>query len=117
MPPVLSTKRSPVVIDKYFPNSKIIIDRFHVTKCLTKCIDKTRRRLQKLISKERSEKLKNLRWIILKNNEDLIKEEKEKLEFAFECSKGIKPIGFSTSLNQVVYKRSSSSFTHMPLFI
>ena len=31
-----------------------------------------------------------MRWIILKNNEDLTKEEKEKLEFAFECSKGIK---------------------------
>lgn len=78
------------LVKKYFPNTEIIIDRFHVSKCLNKCIDKTRRRLQKLISKERSEQLKNLRWIILKNNEDLTSEEKEKLEFAFECSEGIR---------------------------
>ena len=77
-------------IKKHFPNSEIIIDRFHVMKCLNKCIDKTRRRLQKLIAKDRSEKLKDLRWIILKNNKDLTKEEKDKLKFAFECSNGIK---------------------------
>lgn len=77
-------------IKKYFPNSEIIIDRFHVMKCLNKCIDKTRRRLQKLIAKDRSKKLKDLRWVILKNNEDLTNEEKEKLKFAFECSQGIK---------------------------
>jgi len=78
------------LIKKYFPNTEIIVDRFHVAKCLNKCIDKTRRRLQKLISKERSEKLKDLRWIILKNNKDLTTQEKEKLKFAFECSNGIK---------------------------
>lgn len=78
------------LIKTYFPNAKVIIDRFHVMQCLLKCIDKTRRRLQKLIAKDRSEKLKGLRWIILKNNEDLTSEEKEKLQFAFECSKGIK---------------------------
>ncbi len=78
------------LIKKYFPNSEIVIDRFHVMKCLNKCIDKTRRRLQNLISKERSKQLKNLRWIILKNNEDLTIEEKEKLQFAFECSEGIR---------------------------
>ena len=77
-------------IKKYFPNAEITVDRFHVTKCLHKCIDKTRRRLQKIIAKDRSEKLKGLRWIILKNKKDLTNEEKEKLQFAFECSKGIK---------------------------
>ena len=77
-------------IKKHFPNSEIIIDRFHVMKCLNKCIDKTRRRLQKLIAKDRSDKLKDLRWIILKNNKDLTNEEKSKLKFAFECSSGIK---------------------------
>ena len=78
------------LVKKYFPNAKIVVDRFHVMKCLLKCIDKTRRRLQKIIAKDRSEKLKDLRWIILKNNENLTLEEKEKLYFAFECSKGIK---------------------------
>lgn len=78
------------LVKEYFPNAKIIVDRFHVMKSLNKCIDKTRRRLQKLIAKDRSEKLKNLRWIILKNNEDLTEDEKNKLTFAFECSKGIK---------------------------
>ena len=79
-----------ILIEKHFPNATIILDRFHVMKCLNKCIDKTRRRLQKLIAKDRSEKLKDLRWIILKNNKDLTVEDKEKLQFAFECSKGIK---------------------------
>ena len=78
------------LVKKCFPNCKIVIDRFHVMRCLNKCIDKTRRRLQKLIAKDRSKKLKGLRWIILKNNEDLTTEEREKLLFAFECSSGVK---------------------------
>ncbi len=93
-------------IKKYFSNCEIIIDRFHVTKCLNKCIDKTRRRLQKLISHERSKQLKNLRWIILKNHKDLTLEEKEKLEFAFECSEGLKKMyNFKEKIRQVFEKK------------
>lgn len=80
------------LIHKFFSNCKIIIDRFHVMKCLNKCIDKTRRRLQKLINKEDSKQLKNLRWLILKNGDELTEEERQKLSFAFECSKPLEQI-------------------------
>jgi len=77
------------LLREFFTNCQIIIDRFHVMKSLNKCIDKTRRRLQKLINKEDSKQLKNLRWIMLKNGKDLIEEEKKKLSFAFERSKAL----------------------------
>lgn len=80
------------IIGDLFPNCKITIDRFHVMKSLNKCLDKTRRRLQKLINKEDSKQLKNLRWIMLKNGEDLVEEEKQKLCFAFERSYELKKI-------------------------
>ena len=80
------------LIREFFSNCKIIIDRFHVMKCLNKCIDKTRRRLQKLINKEDSKQLKNLRWIILKNGDELTEEERQKLSFAFERSKPLEQI-------------------------
>lgn len=96
------------LVEKYFPNAKIVVDRFHVTKCLNKCIDKTRRRLQKLIAKDRSEKLKNLRWIILKNNEDLTNEEKDKLKFAFECSQGIKEMYWLKEDIRTVFEKKIS---------
>jgi transposase len=80
------------IIQHFFPNCKITIDRFHVMSCLNKRIDKTRRRLQKLIKKEDSKKLKNLRWIMLKNGEDLVEEEKQKLRFAFERSHELEKI-------------------------
>lgn len=80
------------LLREFFTKCQIIIDRFHVMKSLNKCIDKTRRRLQKLINKEDSKRLKNLRWIMLKNGDDLREEEKEKLIFAFERSKALKQI-------------------------
>lgn len=98
-------------IKKYFPNSVIVIDRFHVTKCLNKCIDKTRRRLQKLIAKDRSKKLKDLRWIILKNHKDLTAEEKEKLKFAFECSTGIKEMYELKEAIRAVFEKKISKET------
>ena len=96
------------LIKKHFPNAIIIVDRFHVMKCLNKCIDKTRRRLQKLIAKDRSEKLKDLRWIILKNNKNLTPEEKEKLQFAFECSTGIKEMYELKEAIRAVFEKNIS---------
>lgn len=96
------------LVKKYFPNAKIIVDRFHVMKCLLKCIDKTRRRLQKIIAKDRSEKLKGLRWIVLKNKKDLTPEEKEKLHFAFECSKGIKEMYELKENIRAVFEKNTS---------
>ncbi len=61
----------PKVIEKIFPNAKIVIDRFHVMKLVNKSLNKIR-----LILGLKG--LKN-RTILLKNYQDLTEEEKEKL--------------------------------------
>lgn len=96
------------LIQKYFSNAEIIIDLFHTIKCLNKCIDKTRRRLQNLINKEDGKKLKNLRWIILKNKEDITDEEKQKLSFAFELSKPLEQLYTFKEKVRAIFKKKIS---------
>ncbi len=59
---------------------KIVIDRFHVMKNLTGALTKCRREIQRGMSKESRDELKGLRWILVKNECNLDKEEKVKLK-------------------------------------
>jgi len=58
---------------------KIVIDRFHVMENLNAAITKCRREIQRDMSKEERDELKGLRWILVKNEENLNEEEKAKL--------------------------------------
>lgn len=68
------------------PNAEIVADRYHVTKNLNEVLDKARRALQKHLPKDVASKLKGLRWVLLKAQEDLDGEEKEKLQAVYELS-------------------------------
>ncbi len=66
---------------------KIIIDRFHVAKLYRKGLDTLRKsemkRLKNILSKGRYTKLKNVMWILRKDNNKLTDEEVETLQFLF----------------------------------
>jgi len=68
------------------PNAEIVADRYHVTKNLNEVLDKARRALQKHLPKDVASKLKGLRWVLLKAQEDLDDSEKEKLQTVYELS-------------------------------
>jgi transposase len=63
---------------------KIVIDRFHVMKNLTGALTKCRREIQRGMSKEERDELKGLRWILVKNEDNLDKDEKAKLNAMYK---------------------------------
>jgi transposase len=68
------------------PQAEIVADRYHVTKNLNEVLEKARRALQKHLPKDVASKLKGLRWVLLKAQEDLDDKEKEKLQTVYELS-------------------------------
>lgn len=73
-------------INDCFPNADVVIDRFHLSQHLHNQIDKARKHIQNRIRKETGDKNKvfGIRWALLKNLEDLTKEELSKLLDACE---------------------------------
>ena len=72
----------PKVVKEVFPNTKIVIDRFHVMQPVIKELNKLR--------KSTGMKIKGSRFILLKNNVDLTEEQKIKLEDILKCSKHLR---------------------------
>jgi transposase len=58
---------------------KVVVDRFHVMKQLNDALTKSRREIQRGMSKKERDELKGLRWILVKNESSLDDEEKAKL--------------------------------------
>jgi transposase len=61
-----------------FPNATLVVDRFHFYSHLNKAVDGQRKNLRRLFKDE--EDFKNLKWLLLKNGEDLTPEQKKKLD-------------------------------------
>lgn len=60
---------------------KIVVDRFHVMKQLNAALTKCRREIQRgMKSKEDRDKLKGLRWVLVKNEDNLNAEQKQQLK-------------------------------------
>jgi transposase len=72
----------PKVIETVFPNAVVVIDRFHVMKAVNNDLNKIR--------KQSGVKVKNNKFILLKNGVDLSEEEKEKLELILQQSKRLR---------------------------
>lgn len=60
-----------------FSNATIVVDRFHFFTHLQKAVDSCRKSLRKEFPN--AEELKNVKWLFLKNNENLSIEQKEQL--------------------------------------
>jgi len=72
----------PKVVKEVFPNAKIVIDRFHVMQPVIKELNQLR--------KSTGIKIKDSRYILLKNNINLTEEQKIKLEDILKCSKRLR---------------------------
>jgi len=75
------------VIQQVFPNAKIVYDRFHVMKAINQDLKKIIRQCK---SKTDKLKIKNVKYLLLKNNNNLNEEEKENLEKILACSKRLR---------------------------
>jgi len=68
----------------------VVVGRYHVAKNYRECVDKVRkrecRRLKKELSETEYEEIKGVMWATRKNNEDLISDERKKLNLLFEYS-------------------------------
>lgn len=62
------------------PQAMIVIDKFHVIKEVNNALEAVRKEFQKTLTKERRISLKNSRWLMLRNTEDLNCEESRRLE-------------------------------------
>jgi transposase len=72
----------PKVIEKVFPNAVVVIDRFHVMKAVNSNLN--------TIRKQSGIKVKNNKFILLKNGIDLSNEENEKLELILKQSERLR---------------------------
>lgn len=73
----------------------VVVDRYHVAKNYRECVDKVRkrecRRLKKTLPEaEYAEVVKDIMWIIRKNNRDLTADERKKLRRLFEYTPKLK---------------------------
>jgi transposase len=73
----------------------IVVDRYHVAKNYRECVDKVRKRERRRLEKtlpetEYKEVVKDMMWIIRKNNRDLAADERKKLRRLFEYSPKLK---------------------------
>ncbi len=66
------------------PNTTIVIDRFHVMKNLNAAITSYRREIQRNLPKEHRDKYKGYRWVLVKNEENMEREDIAKLEKMME---------------------------------
>lgn len=73
------------VVTEHLPKAKIVVDRFHVQQHLNDALTKVRRKIQKDLTDQQKETIKGSRWLLVRNKEDLTKEEKEKLDEVFKA--------------------------------
>lgn len=63
-------------ISQNFPQTHIVFDHFHVVKLMNDKLNKVRKRVTSKMDATQQKQLKGLRFIFLKNNEDLSEDAK-----------------------------------------
>lgn len=76
--------------EQNLPNARRVVDRFHVMKNLNEALTKARRTIQKNADETTKELLKGCRWLLVKNQENLTEEQKQKLARMLEASPELK---------------------------
>ena len=61
------------------PKARLTVDRFHVMKQLNERLGQMRRKIQRALPEEKKDMLKGMRWILVKNREELSAEEESRL--------------------------------------
>jgi len=75
------------VIQEIFPNARIVYDRFHIMKILNEELNKIRGKYKNELSKLN---IKNIKYLLMKNGEDLTENERKLLEAILKCSSRLK---------------------------
>lgn len=70
----------------FFPNAKIIIDRFHVVRFCTQAMDNVRKNVQKQLSADQRRYFKRSRWLLLKHRDELLDEDRAALDVMLRFS-------------------------------
>ena len=76
-----------------FPNARLILDRFHITKLLNESLDTFRKELRK--TDKDNEHYKKLKWILYKQYHTLSDKQLDDLDLAFADSPDLKKIYFA----------------------
>jgi transposase len=69
------------VAQTYFPNAKIVADRFHYSRYIVQAVDTVRKEVQSQLTPEERRYFKHSRKLLLSRNETLSKEQKEELNY------------------------------------
>jgi transposase len=64
----------------YLPNATSVVDRFHVMKNLNEALSQTRRKAQKKLDEPAQKALKGIRWLLVRNREDLTDAQRQELD-------------------------------------
>jgi transposase len=105
------------VIKAKLPQAEIVADRFHVMKHLNHAIAKIRCKLQAKSDKAGYELLKGLRWILVRNRDDLKPEEELKLQAALSAFPELRTAyllkeRFVTIANRIHDRSQAERFLH-----
>ena len=100
------------VIRKVFPNARIVIDRFHVMIHVNADLKKI---IKQCKNKFKHLKIKNAKYLLLKNQEDLSLEEKEKLESILNCSRRLREAYELKEKFRAIYECSQTLEVGRPL--
>jgi transposase len=77
----------PKVIEQVFPNASVVIDRFHVMKYVNEDLDKIIRQSKKRF---KHLKMKNAKYLLLRNKSDLDEEQVVQVEQLLSCSQRLR---------------------------
>lgn len=69
-----------VAAQTHLPNATSVVDRFHVMKNLNDALSQTRRQAQKKLDEAAQKALKGVRWLLVRNREDLTAEQRRQLD-------------------------------------
>ena len=90
------------------PNARLVIDRFHVVKCFNDKLTAYRRELQREIEDETEKKhLKNTRWLLVSNPENLSEKGEAKLAQALEVNKPLATMYYLKEKLRMLWMQSS----------
>lgn len=76
-------------VKEYCPNAAIVFDQFHVVNAFGKVIDKVRNMEYKKATREGKEVIRGSKYLLLKNKENLLADEKPKLKALVKLNKAL----------------------------
>jgi transposase len=96
------------------PEASIVFDQFHVVKAFSKVIDKVRNAEYRKANKEGKEVIKGSKYLLLRNKENLLKEERPKLKSLLKLNEAITTVyilkDYLKKLWQYRYTKCAESF-------